>query len=67
MEVCIMAVYGKLTREIEERLMVRAEELYSSGYTVDEIAASLGQPVTRIRYWIGLLNQVSKMESLIHN
>lgn len=62
-----MAVYGKLTREIEERLMVRAEELYSNGYTVDEIAASLGQPVTRIRYWIGLPNQVSKMESLIHN
>ncbi len=62
-----MAVYGKLTREIEERLIARAEELYSNGYTVDEIAVSLGQPITRIRYWIGLLNQVSKMESLIHN
>ena len=62
-----MAVYGKLTREIEERLIARAEELYSNGYTVDEIAAFLGQPITRIRYWIGLLNQVSKMESLIHN
>ena len=62
-----MAVYGKLTRENEERLMVKAEALYSNGYTVDEIAVSLGQPVTRIRYWIGLINQVAKMESLIHN
>ena len=62
-----MAVYGKLTREIEERLIAKSEELYNSGYTVDEIAVSLGQPITRIRYWIGLLNQVSKMESLIHN
>ena len=62
-----MAAYGKLTREIEERLIVKAEALYDDGYTVDEIAAFLGQPVTRIRYWIGLINQVAKMEHLIHN
>ena len=62
-----MAAYGKLTREIEERLIVKAEALYDDGYTVDEIAAFLGQPVTRIRYWIGLINQVAKMKNLIHN
>lgn len=62
-----MAAYGKLSREIEERLIGKAEALYGDGYTVDEIAAFLGQPVTRIRYWIGLINQVAKMESLIHN
>ena len=62
-----MAVYGKLTREIEERLIAKSEALYGDGYTVDEIAAFLGQPVTRIRYWIGLINQVAKMESLIHS
>lgn len=62
-----MAGYRKLTREIEERLMVQSEEMYANGYTVDEIAAFLGQPVTRIRYWIGLINQVAKMESLIHS
>lgn len=62
-----MAVYKQLTRETEERLMVQAKELYENGYIVDEIAAFLGQPVTRIRYWIGLINQVAKMESLIHS
>ena len=62
-----MAVYGKLTREIEERLIAKAEALYGDGYTVDEIAAFLGQPITRIRYWIGLINQVAKIENLIHN
>lgn len=62
-----MAACGKLSREIEERLIVKAEALYDDGYTVDEIAAFLGQPVTRIRYWIGLINQVAKMEHLIHN
>ena len=62
-----MAVYGKLTKEIEERLIAKSEALYGDGYTVDEIAAFLGQPVTRIRYWIGLINQVAKMESLIHS
>lgn len=62
-----MAVYKQLTRENEERLMVKAEALYGDGYTVDEIAAFLGQPITRIRYWIGLVNQVAKMERLIHS
>jgi isochorismate synthase EntC len=62
-----MAVYKQLTKETEERLMVQAKELYENGYIVDEIAAFLGQPVTRIRYWIGLINQVAKMESLIHS
>lgn len=60
-----MAGYKKLTRESEERLIVQTEELYEHGYTIDEIAEFLEQPIARVKYWIGLLTQVAKIENLI--
>ena len=62
-----MAGYKKLSNELEERLIEQTEALYEAGYAIADIAALLGQPVCRIKYWIGLHNQVIKMENLIHN
>lgn len=62
-----MAGYKKLSKEIEERLIEQTEALYEAGYAIEDIAALLEQPVCRIKYWIGLHNQVIKMENLIHN
>ena len=62
-----MAGYRKLSNEIEERLIEQTEILYEAGYAIEDIAALLKQPVCTIKYWIGLHNQVIKMENLIHN
>lgn len=61
-----MAVYQKLNKEQEDRLLEKTKVLFRAGYTPDVIAETLGQPLQRVNYWVGLVKQTEKIYATIN-
>lgn len=61
-----MAKYPELSKRREQLLVGRTSSLFRAGYTPEEIANALGQPLERIKYWIGLVRQADKIYAEIN-